>query len=332
VSETPGGTIRVVYFGTPAYAAPALRALASDPRVSVELVVTQPDRPAGRGHSLNQSAVKIAALELGLPVYQPEALRRESDRLPLVAANPDLFVVAAYGLIFGAKTLAIPRFGALNLHASLLPRYRGASPITAAILAGDRETGVTLMAMDIGMDTGNIIEIAATGIASDDTTGSLTAKLAENGAELLMRVLNSTPLHDLRGSPQPAEGASLVRPLVKADGWIDWRRPAAEIERQIRAMQPWPKTFTTLPSGASMQITRARVVSGTSGEPGAVIVSGREVLVATESGLLALDRAQVAGSAEMDGELLVRGRKLADGDRLGQMGVPESPPPLIRSA
>jgi methionyl-tRNA formyltransferase len=332
VSETPGETIRVVYFGTPAYAVPALRALASDPRVSVELVVTQPDRPAGRGHSLNQSAVKIAALELGLPVYQPETLRRESDRLPLVAANPDLSVVAAYGLIFGAKTLAIPRFGALNLHASLLPRYRGASPITAAILAGDRETGVTLMAMDVGMDTGNLVEIAATEIASDDTTGSLTAKLADLGAGLLMRVLRSRPLHDLRGSPQPAKGASLVRPLVKADGWIDWRCPAIEIERQIRAMQPWPKAFTTLPSGASMQITRARVVSGTSGEPGAVIVSGREVLVATGSGLLALDRALVAGSAEMDGELLVRGRKLADGDRLGQIGSPESPPPLIRSA
>jgi len=176
--------IRVVFFGTPEYAVPALAALAEDPRFTVVLVVTQPDRPAGRGHALLPPPVKMEALQRGLRVYQPESLRRHSEREPLIEADADVFVVAAFGLIFGKRTLALPRMGCLNLHASLLPKYRGASPVAAAILQGDRETGVSLMLMDEGLDTGPVIATATIAIDLADTTESLTARLAGVAARM----------------------------------------------------------------------------------------------------------------------------------------------------
>ena len=235
--------ISIVYFGTPTYAEPALRKLASDGRFDIRLVVTQPDRPAGRGHRLVSPAVRIVADELGLPIYQPATLRDEVSRAPLLAADADVFVVAAYGLIFGRKTLAIPRRGCLNLHASILPAYRGAAPIPAAILTGDSEIGVTLMEMEAGLDTGPIVDIVRTPIALDDTTASLTSRLGELGGNLVVDSLPTWYSGQLAAAPQPS-GASVVRMLRKTDGGIDWSQSAEMIERQVRAMWPWPRAWT----------------------------------------------------------------------------------------
>lgn len=324
--------IRIIYFGTPAYAVPALKALVSDPQFDVALVVTQPDRPAGRGRLLQASAVKLVATELGLPVFQPESLRTAEARKPLDDIGADLFIVAAYGLIFGPKTLSIPRLGCLNLHASLLPKYRGASPISAAILSDDDVTGVTLMRMNAGMDTGDIVAMRATAVLPEDTTGSLTGRLAALGAELAVTEIPRWIEGDVIGEPQSSNDASYVRPLVKADGWINWSKPAVEIERQIRAMQPWPRAWTTLPNGATLQITRSSVVKGVDLEPGRVQVAGKDIVVSTVEGALRLCRVQPAGSGEVDGYALIQGRRLADGNVVGELGAPDPPPPMIQPA
>lgn len=321
--------IRVVYFGTPAYAVPALESIAADLRFDVALVVTQPDRPVGRGRSLQAPAVKIAAESLALPVYQPESLRATDARIPLEDASADLFVVAAYGLIFGAKTLVIPRYGCLNLHASLLPRYRGASPISAAIAEGDERTGVTLMRMDAGMDTGDIVAKREVTIAPDDTTGSLTARLATCGAELAIDAIPRWVDGEITPVPQPQEGASLVRPLVKGDGWLDWSRPAGELERHIRAMQPWPRAWTTLPDRTTLQVLQALVAPHRGQPPGYVDVSDKFVTVATGEGGLRLLRVQPAGGSMMDASSLLQGRRLRHEDRLGEQGRPERLTPMI---
>lgn len=322
--------ISVVYFGTPAYAVPALEVLASDARFAVRLVVTQPGRPAGRGHAIAKSAVASAAGRLGLPLYQPRSLRSAVERQPLVAAGADLFVVAAYGHIFGAKTLAIPRLGCLNLHASLLPKYRGASPVTAAILAGDESTGVTLMRMDAGMDTGGIVATATISILERDTTGLLTDRLAQVGADLVASHLPAWVAGQLTATPQANDGASVVRPLVKADGWIDWRESAVTIERLIRGMQPWPRAYTTTPAGATIQIHQARVLEAVHASPGQVVSIDRLPVVACGDGALVVESAQPAGGSAMDGPALLQGRRLSVGDVLGAVNLPDLPPPLIR--
>jgi methionyl-tRNA formyltransferase len=324
--------ISIVYFGTPAYAVPALDRLASDPRFDVRLVVTQPDRPAGRGHAVTRSAVAETADRLGLPLYQPQSLRTAVEREPLVAMGANVFVVAAYGIIFGPRALAIPRFGCLNLHASLLPKYRGASPVTAAILAGDATTGVTLMQMDAGMDTGGIVASSTIPILLDDTTGTLTERLALVSAGLVVSQLPEWVTGNVTAQPQPVAGASSVRPLVKADGWIDWREPAVSIERRIRAMQPWPRAFTTTPTGATLQILQARPEESVDGRPGYVSAAGRSLKIGCGDGALLLQRVQPAGAGAMDGAALLQGRRLADGDLLGAVNAPDPLPPLIRHA
>ena len=328
--ETENRT-RVVYFGTPEYAVPALRSLADDPRYEICLVVTQPDRPAGRGHALQEPPVKTAAREIGIPVYQPQSLRTPDLRQPLVDARAELFVVAAYGIIFGPKTLAIPRLGAINLHASLLPKYRGASPISAAILSGDDVAGVTLMEMEAGMDTGAMIAARSTPISMSDTTGTLTSRLAQVGAELLVETLQKYLAGGIAAVPQSVIGVSAVRPMTKADGWIDWSQSAGLIERQCRAMLPWPKCWTTLPDGKVMQVTGVSVAPNGVGAKGEVSIAHKRVLVACGSGILELVRVQIAGSAESDAASLINGRKLASGDLLGTSGAPEDQPQLIRT-
>jgi methionyl-tRNA formyltransferase len=285
--------ISLVFFGTPAYAVPALRALSGDDRFDVRLVVTQPDRPAGRGHRLTSPAVKAAAEEIGLPVYQPETLRDEASRAPLVEAEADVFVVAAYGLIFGRKTLATPRRGCLNLHASILPAYRGAAPIPAAILSGDAETGVTLMEMEVGLDTGAIVSVARTPIVSDDTTESLTARLGDLGGRLVVDALPGWYSGVLTAWPQP-DRASAVRMLSKADGGINWSQTAEVIERRVRAMWPWPRAWTLL-DGTLIQIHAAVAVDSPHAPPGLVRVRGRQVLVETGVGALVLETVQLPG-------------------------------------
>jgi methionyl-tRNA formyltransferase len=287
---------RIAYFGTPDYAVPALLALHADPRYSVELVVTQPDRPAGRGRRLTAPPVKIAAQERGLQVYQPASLRSAEARRPLEDVQADAFVVAAYGLIFGRRTLALPRHGSLNLHASLLPRYRGASPIPASILQGDAETGVTLMVMEAGLDTGPIIATATVSIAPDDTTESLTARLATLAATLVVDQLGGYLAGGTEPVSQPHEGISMTRSLVKRDGWIDWTLPAALIERQVRAFWPWPRAWTQTFEASTLQIHRARALDSNAGEtPGRVESHGGEVIVSCGVGCLALDKVQSAG-------------------------------------
>ena len=294
--------MRIVFFGSPDFAVPILRALAADPRFAVPLVVTQ----AAKG----SSPVEIAAAELGLPVYKPETLRDPGSRSPLVAAQADLFVVAAFGLIFGRKTLAIPRLGSINVHPSLLPRFRGASPIMAAIECGDEQTGVTLMEMDAGLDTGAVVSMERVAVARDDTTESLTRRLADVAAEQACRDIPLWTHGEIVARPQATIGASLTRPLKKPDGLIDWRLPAVAIERHIRAMWPWPRAWTTT-GGSTMQIHRARVIAetNTGAAPGSVLPAARQIVVACGDGALELLTIEPAGRRAMPAAAYRNGRR-----------------------
>lgn len=306
--------IRVVFFGTPSYAVPALTALARDDRFTVELVVTQPDRPAGRGKALTPPAVKIEAERLGLLIHQPNTLRDATSRQPLVDADADLFIVAAFGLIFGEKTLAIPKIAPVNLHASLLPAYRGASPITAAILNGDAETGVSLMVMERGLDSGPVIAKRAIPIMATATTESLTEELANVGASLLIDEIGAFVAGSLRPIPQPNEGASLVRPLTKADGEIDWSRSAVEIERHVRAMWAWPRAWARL-GETTIQIHATSVIETNELEIGTVEVTTGRVLVGAGDGALSVEAVQFPGRNPMDGRALANSGRIKTGDQ-----------------
>lgn len=324
--------IRVVYFGTPTYAVPALGALAADPRYEVVLIVTQPDRPAGRGNRVSPSPVKTCAGELGIPVYQPASLRDESARRPLAEARADLFVVAAYGLIFGARTLALPRFGCLNLHASLLPAYRGASPVAAAILSGDAVTGVSLMVMEQGLDTGPVVDRITVPILSSDTTESLTATLAEAAAALVVPSAEAYFRGARLAEPQDGSHATLVRQLVKADGWIDWGASAVELDRHVRAMWAWPRAWTTFRE-EPLQIHAAAPLQEKLGAlPGSLIVDDLALRVACGVGSLRLITVQPAAAKPMPGLAWAIGKRLRPGDRLGLVGAPSPLPPLITKA
>jgi methionyl-tRNA formyltransferase len=317
-------TIRVVVFGTPGYAVPALRLLAEDPRVTVPLVVTQPDRPAGRGKALTPPAVKLEAERLGLPVYQPATLRDPASRQPLVDAAADLFVVAAFGLIFGEKTLSIPRIAPINLHASLLPSYRGASPITAAILNGDAETGVSLMVMERGLDSGPVIATRAIPIPADATTESLTPALGEVGAALLIDTLGGFVAGEVVPVLQPDAGISLVRPLTKADGEIDWRQPAEQIERHVRAMWSWPRAWTRL-GDETLQIHATSLDTAENLAPGELDLQRGRVVVGTGDRAIVLEQAQFPGKAAMDRAALANSGRLRTGERFA-LDLPSRPP------
>jgi methionyl-tRNA formyltransferase len=321
--------LRVVFFGTPDFAVPALRMLAEDERFDVSLVVTQPDRPSGRGQRLASPPVKVAAEELELPIYQPESLKLELDREPLRDAEADLFVVAAFGLIFGRKTLDIPRLGCINMHASILPKYRGASPVAAAIACGDHQTGISLMKMDIGLDTGPVIATSTVPIADDETTESLTTKLADLGGRLAVENLGLFAQGELEPMPQDSIGASVVRPLKKADGWLDWTWPAAKIERWVRAMWPWPRAWTTL-AGEPIQIHKASVADfDVDGPPGTVISANGVLAVKAGLGVLVLDAVQLAGGKPLAGNVAAKSGKIVTVSMLGESGGPVSQPPFI---
>ncbi|MGH2533993.1 MAG: methionyl-tRNA formyltransferase [Thermomicrobiales bacterium] len=321
--------LRTVFFGTPDFAVPTLRRLADDDRFTVDLVVTQPDRPTGRGQRVTETPVKRTALQRGLPIYQPTSLRTAEARESLVETRADIFIVTAYGLIFGRATLALPRLGCLNLHASLLPKYRGASPVSAAILAGERETGVSLMLMDPGLDTGPIIDCSKLLVREDDSTGSLTQRLATLAADLAIDAIPAFADGTLQPIPQPETGASLTRPLTKADGWVDWADSAEVLDRHIRAMAPWPKAWTTIGT-QTLQIHSARVVGAEStAKPGQVLLSKKEIVVACGDGALVLDSIQPAGGKAMSGGAFLSGRGLEPDAVLGADGAPPRQPPLI---
>ena len=319
---------RIAFLGTPEYACPALRLLASGADAEVVLVVTQPDRPAGRGRKLHEPPVKALAIELSLPFVQTATLRTAEARLPLVDARPDLIVVAAFGLILGTSVLSMPPNGCVNLHASLLPRYRGANPIAAAIADGERRTGVSLMRMERGLDTGPVYDITKVDINEDDTTESLTERLAQSGAQLLGRtlpaLLNATAVPEPQGA-----GATCARPMRKDDGWIDWTLPADTIERHVRAMWPWPRAWTALPDGSRIQIHRASVVARTEWMmPGTLAASEGGTIVSCGRDAVRLELVQLPGGKPADGGIL-RSRIDPTGVMLGQSGSPQDREPLV---
>jgi methionyl-tRNA formyltransferase len=328
---------RAVFFGTPSFAVPALRALAEMVNIELSLVVTQPDRPAGRHRKLQASPVKRAALVIDLPVYQPPSLRAASVREYLASLEPDVFVVAAYGQIFGPKLLAVPSRGCLNLHASLLPAYRGASPVCAAILAGDTTTGVSLMVMDSGLDTGPVVAVEHERIAPDDTTETLTARLAETAAHVLVSNLEAYLQNEADARPQ-AGSATTTRPLAKVDGWLDWSLSAEVLERHVRAMWPWPRAWTTLRRGdasVTMQVHAARVVAGQAGEdapPGRLVLESGEALVYCGRDRLSLTTIQMAGSRPQPGATIPGLSTSKNGVILGEDVPFERRPPLIANA
>ncbi len=313
---------RILFMGTPEFAVPALRILHETRHRqgwTVVGVVTQPDRPAGRGKKLAASPVKEYALAHDLPVLQPGRLRRDAAaQEALRALAPDLMVVAAYGQILPTSVLEIPEYGCLNIHASLLPAYRGASPITAAILDGLSETGVTMMLMDAGMDTGPMLAQATQPIYADDSTDSLSERLAEQGAQLLVETLprwlagEIAPV-DQSELPGEASACSLVK---KEDGRIDWTRPAAHIERMIRAYTPWPSAHTTW-KGENFKLWRAAVIAGRA-EPGRVVDTETGPAVGTGDGLLQLEIVQPAGKRAMEIRSLLNGAPDFIGSRLGE--------------
>jgi methionyl-tRNA formyltransferase len=320
--------VRVIFFGTPAFAVPTLRRLVHDSQFQVELVVSQPDRATGRGRRLESPPVAQAARELRIPCYQPDSLRTEAARAPLAEVAADVFVVAAFGLIFGPKTLALPRLGCVNVHASLLPRFRGAAPISAAILAGDPVTGVTLMRMEAGLDTGPMLGTQSESILPDDTTESLTLRLAGVGAELAVSLLPAYGRGELEPVPQPTTGATLTRPLTKADGWLDWAQPAAQLERSVRAFWPWPRAWTTY-GGTTLQVHQASVVPILNpAPPGTVVSSERELVVACGEDGLRLSRVQAAGGKPLSDSHYLAGQR-SPVKSLGENGASAPQPPLI---
>lgn len=304
--------MKVAFAGTPEFAAAALEAILAA-GFDVPLVLTQPDRPAGRGMQLQPSPVKRVALAAGIPVHQPEKLRTPEQQTPLADVQADVLVVAAYGIILPQAVLDLPRQGCLNIHASLLPRWRGAAPIHRAIQAGDAETGITIMQMDAGLDTGPMLLSRAEAIHADDTTGSLHDRLALLGAEMIVEALRALP-GGLTATPQPADGVTYAAKIGKAEASIDWNRPAVELERAIRAFNPFPGAVATLQQ-TPVKLWRARAIDA-AGTPGEVLLAeGAGVIVACGEGALCITELQKPGGKRLPAAEFLRGMPIAAGSR-----------------
>ena len=302
--------MKVIFAGTPEFAARALDAVVAAGH-DVSLVLTQPDRPAGRGMALQPSAVKKSALAHDLEVFQPPTLRDAAAQARIAAVGADVMVVAAYGLILPQAVLDLPRLGCINIHASLLPRWRGAAPIQRALLAGDAETGVCIMQMEAGLDTGPVLLREALPIASDDTAGSLHDRLADLGARLVVAALAKLPLP---AQPQPEAGVTYAHKIEKFEAAIDWSRPAADVDRQIRAFAPVPGAQAMF-GGQGVKIWKARPADGR-GEFGSILAVDRDsILVACGSGALAISELQKAGGKRLPVRQYLAGHALAVGDR-----------------
>ena len=311
--------MRVVFAGTPGFAQTALAAL-HRAGFEIALVLTQPDRPAGRGLKLHASPVKAFALDHGLALAQPRSLRLDGKypldaaqaRVAIEAARADVMVVAAYGLILPTWVLELPRLGCLNIHASLLPRWRGAAPIQRAIEAGDAQTGITIMQMDAGLDTGAMLLVEAMPIAPNATAASLQDSLADRGARLIVEALSLAGRGGLRPVAQPAQGASYARKIGKIEAAIDWREPAVQIERRMRAFDPFPGASGVL-QGETIKCWRATVTTG-AGAPGEVLtVTDHGITVACGVGALRLTELQRAGGKRLAAHRFLQGRAVAAG-------------------
>ncbi len=308
--------MRVAFAGTPEFAARALEAIVAAGH-EIVLVLTQPDRPAGRGMRQQQSPVKQFAAGLGSPVVQPASLRDPASWLPIIQAAPDVLVVAAYGLILPQGVLDIARLGAINIHASLLPRWRGAAPIQRAILAGDRETGITIMRMDAGLDTGPILLAQSIPIRDDDNAASLHDALAALGSRLVVEALNALDAGTAKEQPQPQQGVSYAAKLGKSEALIDWQRPASEIDRQIRAFNPVPGA-TTSSRGTPIKIWQAELLGHLGDDPGVLVAAGTDgVMVACGTGALRIVSLQKAGGKRLAASDFLAGFRLQAGERLG---------------
>lgn len=295
---------RIVFMGTPQFAVPTLQALAA--RYTIVGVVTQPDRPAGRGRTLQPSPVRQIAEALGIPVQTPRRLSRKASFAALAELQPDLIVVAAFGQILRQNVLDLPPWGCINVHGSILPRHRGAAPIAAAILAGDTQTGITIMRMDAGIDTGPTLSARVIPITPTHTTATLAAELAEVGAELLVETLPAYLSGDLLPQSQDDAGATYAPMLTKADGKLDFSQPAAYLARQVRAMTPWPGTHALL-DGQPLKIQQATAQPGDA-SPGLVVKHHKAIAVGTAEGLLRLDLIQPPGKKPMDARAYANGR------------------------
>ena len=300
--------MKLIFAGTPEFAAQSLSAILAAGH-QVALVLTQPDRPSGRGMTLRPSPVKALALASGIEVFQPLTLKDPAVQERLRAVDAEVMVVAAYGLILPQAVLDLPRYGCLNIHASLLPRWRGAAPIQRAILAGDTETGVCIMQMEAGLDTGPVLLSDRLPLASDETAGSLHDKLADLGARLIVNALEKIPLPAV---PQSDTGITYAAKIEKAEALLDWRLPAAEIERKVRAFNPFPGAATML-EGVPVKIWRAVAVPG-GAAPGTVLAADRHgIVVACGDGALCLGELQKAGGKRLSAAQFLSGNALSPG-------------------
>lgn len=299
---------RTVFLGTPDFSVPTLQALVNHPDLDVVGVVTQPDRPAGRGRRIIASAVKRHAVQLGLSIFQPPTLRDPIAIEHLRSWAPDIMVVAASGHILRQPVLELASHGCINVHASLLPRWRGAAPIQYAIRAGDSETGITIMKMDVGLDTGPILSQQAIPLEEDETGATLHDKLAALGAQLLIDTLPSYLSGEISPQPQPDEGVTLAPSIKKAEGQIDWSQTSDEIDRQVRAFYPWPGTFTFLEENL-LKIINGMPLPDRSREelPGVVLIDEGNLVVQTGGGLYLLKDVQPAGKKQMTSQAFLAG-------------------------
>lgn len=320
--------MRIVFMGTPDFSVPALKALVEAGH-QVIAVVTQPDKPKGRGKEVQMTPVKIQAMEYGIPVYQPAKVREAFFVEVLKGLEADVYVVIAFGQILPKAVLELPKYGCINIHASLLPKYRGAAPIQWCVIDGERETGITTMMMDVGLDTGDMLEKAVIPIEEKETGGSLHDKLSMAGGDLILSTLKKLEEGTLVRTPQTDEGTCYAKMLTKSLGDIDWNQGAVSIERLIRGLNPWPSAYTMW-NGKTIKIWAADVIAGreaadflsesgvpaeTGTAPGTVVCSDkRGLVVCTGGGLLSIRELQMEGKKRMDTPAFLRGYPIPAGD------------------
>jgi methionyl-tRNA formyltransferase len=310
--------LRILFCGTPEFAVSSLRALLAASEISIEAVITQPDRPRGRGQATASPPVKDVALAAGLHVFQPEKIKAESSQEFIAKVKPDAIVIIAYGQIIPARLLEIPRLGWINVHASLLPKYRGAAPIQWAIINGETRTGVTTMRIDAGLDTGPTLEATELAIGADETAPELSKRLAEAGAALIVSTLAKLEGGEIVPRPQDNSLATSARPLKKKDGATDWSLTAQQIYNRIRGLDPWPGTFTTFRGQVTQFWGRPGVAGGEAGNPGTIRVAHGQVFASCGRGTwLQLTEVRLEGRKRVAARDFANGARLQPDEMLG---------------